>query len=270
MTKTPDISLADAVDNFTLLWYTGGAADWIAQAVESMNLGDAAQSGAIGGGQASILQTFAGGTGTIKFNWKVDSYSGDALNFYIDGVPQATISGNIDWRQETFEVDLGTHLFEWKYEKNSDGLVSGADAGWVDMVEYTATTPTITPTGTITTTYTVTLTVTPTGTPQPWGAAGPPQTPPGAAGGGAFFYPQPAVNSVTFAYCLASPAEVKIYIYNFSGHLAGDTTDTYTSGTNRKYYDASGLPPGVYYYVIEETRNGKKTMQKPGGFMVAR
>jgi hypothetical protein len=75
---------------------------------------------------------------------------------------------------------------------------------------------------------------------------------------------------VTFAYCLASPASVKIYIYNFSGHLAGDTIDTYISGTNRKYYDVSGLPPGVYYYVIEETRAGKKKLQKPVGFMVAR
>ncbi|HEV2211519.1 MAG TPA: immunoglobulin domain-containing protein, partial [Verrucomicrobiae bacterium] len=94
--------------------------------------------------QQSTLRTSVTGPGSISFWWKVSSQAGsDFLNFYLDNVKQAGISGAVDWQHQTLAVPRGSHALGWMYEKS--GLVpSGSDCGWLDQVVYTLDPPVIT------------------------------------------------------------------------------------------------------------------------------
>jgi len=129
------ITLGDALDNTSVTWTTGGSANWRGQSQTKHDGVDAAQSGVITDSQESWVQTTATtGAGNFSFWWKVSSESGyDYLEFYIDGVLQHSISGEVDWQQKTYSISSGSHTFKWRYYK--DGSVStGSDAGWVDQV----------------------------------------------------------------------------------------------------------------------------------------
>jgi hypothetical protein len=130
------ISLGEAVDNASLTWTTGGNANWYGQNTVYYYGGDAARSGAITHNQSSWIQTTVTGPGTLTFYWKVSSESGyDFLRFYIDGVEQTRISGEVNWTQKTYSIASGSHTLKWAYTK--DGSVSsGSDAGWLDYVVF--------------------------------------------------------------------------------------------------------------------------------------
>ncbi len=132
-------TLGEAVDNVSLIWTTGGNADWLAQTITTYYGGDAAQSGDISDSQTSYMQTAIYRAGTISFYWKVSSESSyDYLRFYVDGVEQAgSISGSTNWAQKIFAISgTGAHILKWAFTK--DGIVSsGSDCGWVDRVVWT-------------------------------------------------------------------------------------------------------------------------------------
>jgi hypothetical protein len=125
-------SLSDALDTSMSL-STGGDADWFNQAVTFYLDSDAAQSGAISHNQESWMQSTVSG-GAISFYWKVSSEAGyDALEFYIDGSLQDSISGSADWQQVLYTLPSGTYELKWRYVK--DWSVSeGDDTGWVDAL----------------------------------------------------------------------------------------------------------------------------------------
>src|SRR5207247_759980 len=102
--------------------------------------GGAAQSGAIGDGQVSWLETTVAGPATLSFYWKVSSESGwDFLRFYIDGVEQpGSISGEVDWRQRSVALTSGSHTLHWAYAKDPFCCTGGQDRGWFDQVQLTA------------------------------------------------------------------------------------------------------------------------------------
>jgi hypothetical protein len=128
-------SLGDAVDAPALTWTTGGNANWFPETTTFYSDSDAAESGDIGNSQSSYLRTNITGPGTIRFWWKVSSESSyDYLNFYINGVRQSRISGEVTWRQQSYPLASGTHTLEWRYTKNG-GNSRGSDCGWVDKVE---------------------------------------------------------------------------------------------------------------------------------------
>jgi len=131
----PAPNLGDAVDASALPWTTGGNANWFGESSTWYFDNDAAESGDIGDSQTSSLRTTVTGPGTIYFWWKVSSESrSDYLRFYLDGVQQTRISGEVDWRQQSYSLTAGTHSLEWRYTKNS-GTSRGSDCGWVDKVE---------------------------------------------------------------------------------------------------------------------------------------
>ena len=104
----------------------------------------AAQSGLITDSQSSTLQTTVVGAGTGTFWWRVSSEQWfDYLSFYIDGVMQASISGDSGWQQQAFAVANGSHTLKWTYAKDPSVSV-GADAGWLDQVTFIANPPVIT------------------------------------------------------------------------------------------------------------------------------
>ena len=92
-------------------------------------------SGAITHNQSSWIEATATGPNTLTFYWKVSSErSYDYLRFYIDGVEQSKISGNVNWQQKTYSFGSGSHTLKWEYTKDYS-VSSGSDAGWLDKVD---------------------------------------------------------------------------------------------------------------------------------------
>ena len=130
------VTLSNALDAPGLTWSTGGHVNWFGQTAVTKDGVDAAQSGKITHNQNSWLQTQVTGPGTISFWWRVSSENGwDWLEFYVNGVRQNRISGNVGWQQKTYELGSGTHTLQWRYVKDS-GVSSGSDSGWVDQVVW--------------------------------------------------------------------------------------------------------------------------------------
>ena len=130
------LPLPEALDISSIAWTSPGVAPWFGQTNVSHDGIDAARSGSIGNGQDSILQTTFNGSGfMIGFWWKVSSEASfDVLEFKIDGVTQASISGEVDWQFRSFAVNnSGNHAFQWRYSKDATGS-AGQDVAWVDQV----------------------------------------------------------------------------------------------------------------------------------------
>jgi hypothetical protein len=83
------------------------------------------------------LETMLNGPGTFSFWWKVSSETNsDTLSFSVNGIPQATISGEEDWRHYSINLPVGLQFIDWTYLKNDSEAV-GVDRGWVDQVSFT-------------------------------------------------------------------------------------------------------------------------------------
>ncbi|WP_295386843.1 C39 family peptidase [uncultured Thiodictyon sp.] len=130
-------SLGQALDNTSLTWTTNGNANWAGETLTTHDGVDAAQSGAMVDSQSSNLNTVVTGPGSLTFFWKVSSENGwDYLRFTSDGTALFSITGEVDWQQQTVDIPTGQHTIAWSYTK--DGSVSvGQDAGWVDTVVFT-------------------------------------------------------------------------------------------------------------------------------------
>lgn len=148
------IDFATALDN-SLVWTTGGDADWTTQNIITYDGHHAARSGIIFGtpvpngttGQETWLQTTVNGPGTISFWWKVsseeeenddtDSPWGDILSFQANGSELSRISGEKNWRQRTITITgTGPQTLKWSYKKDPY-FAAGADAAWLDKVAWT-------------------------------------------------------------------------------------------------------------------------------------
>lgn len=137
-TPATGFAIAAAVDDALLAWSTGGNAKWAAQSAVSYYGGSAARSGAVAHGQSSWAQARATGPGTVQFYWKVSSEAGaDYLTFFLDGVEQAKIGGEVNWQQRTVALAWGGHTLKWEYKKSAAGS-AGQDAGFLDRVQFTA------------------------------------------------------------------------------------------------------------------------------------
>jgi Zn-dependent metalloprotease len=127
--------IAEAVDDTSLTFTHSGNGNWYSQTTTTYYGGDAAQSGDIADQQTTTMETTISGKTSVKFYWKVSSEANyDYLNFYIDGVLQSQIAGNVNWQQKTYTVTSGTHTLKWSYIKDLF-VSSGSDCGWVDKLE---------------------------------------------------------------------------------------------------------------------------------------
>jgi M6 family metalloprotease-like protein len=138
-----NITLTEALDAASLTWTEGGASGWQPELTDTHDGEDAAQSRVLSHGQESWMETTVTGPGTISFWWKVSSEVYDKLHFTVDGAEHLgadgvpPISGGVNWRQQTENIDDGSHTLRWTYIKDGSGTI-GADAGWVDQVKFTA------------------------------------------------------------------------------------------------------------------------------------
>jgi Calx-beta domain/Bacterial TSP3 repeat len=131
-------TLAEAVDEPAWNFSTGGNASWFYETSTTYSGGDAAQSDDITDNQSTYMQTTVTGSGTIGFYWKVSSENGyDYLSFYIDGVLQSRICGEVGWTYAGFQISgSGSHTLRWEYAKDVSVSV-GSDCAWVDDVQFT-------------------------------------------------------------------------------------------------------------------------------------
>jgi hypothetical protein len=134
-----DPALAAAVDAPYLVWSTGGDANWFLQTEETNDGIDAAQSGAIGDGQESWIETTVIGPGLLNFHWNVSSDDQDGydyLEFSVNGNYETEISGDWGWSFYDLFLDEGVHTLRWTYYKDGE-FAAGQDAAWLDEVNYT-------------------------------------------------------------------------------------------------------------------------------------
>ncbi len=136
VTVLPVIDLAEALDSYDLFFTTVGEAGWIGHTVVTHDGTDAARSGRIFDNQSSTLETMVTGPGSVSFWWKVSSETNaDHLTFFLNGVPQQSISGEVGWQPRSYPLGAGTQLLEWTYFKNGS-ISTNADRGWLDQIVY--------------------------------------------------------------------------------------------------------------------------------------
>ena len=171
--------LSEALDNYSLIFTTGGGADWFGQTVDSRFGGTAAKSGAIGNNQTTFIRTNVAGPGYISFYYMVSSEQNfDYFNVYLDGMAQLweNVSGTeMDnyWLKVSVFVPAGNHEIKWLYIKD-ENTAGGEDSVWIDRVVFipggsAPVIPTIslaTPTADGTPTMSSTRTVSPSRTPS--------------------------------------------------------------------------------------------------------
>lgn len=140
-------------ENDAIKWFTGGDANWQANATNGL------QSGAIGNLSESYLVATIEGEGTLIFDWSVSSEENteepsepfDALYLIVNGDIQQFISGSVNFTTVSVELAAGTNVVEWTYSKDQNAS-DGTDQGFVRAVTFTPTatvtppTPTPTPT----------------------------------------------------------------------------------------------------------------------------
>ncbi len=132
---TPHHAAGDCELRFTI----GGDAEWFAQSAEYYADNDAAQSGTIGSGQETWMQTTVVGPGRIQFRFKMSWGSGDGLAFYVDEGVVASWGQSDTWDPTGwFDIPSGTHTLKWKYVKYSG---STAGSAWIDAIQWTGGVP---------------------------------------------------------------------------------------------------------------------------------
>jgi len=130
------VPFSEALEASNITWSSTNSIPWFGQPNVTHGDTTAAQSGSIGHNQETTLQSSLTGPGQLSFWWKVSSQTNtDTLQFKINGVVEATISGEVDWQQLTFYLGSGTNLLQWRYSKGATGA-AGQDAGWLDQVAY--------------------------------------------------------------------------------------------------------------------------------------
>ena len=130
------VDFASELDNASLQFFTGGDSAWLGETAESVEGGSSVRAGAVTDGEASHLQMRVVGPGNLSFRWKVSSEEDyDFLQFFVDGERQDTVSGDVDWREVSFDIGSGEHNVRWSYTKD-ESESAGSDTGFIDAVRF--------------------------------------------------------------------------------------------------------------------------------------
>ncbi|MBN2808178.1 MAG: DUF1566 domain-containing protein, partial [Deltaproteobacteria bacterium] len=135
-----ELSLNTVLDNYDLVFTTGGTGSWFGQTETAAYGGSAAQSMNINDDQASWVETEITGPATLTFLWRVSSEENyDFFECLLDGSPglKMRISGDVAWQERTLAIPAGSHTVRWLYTKDYS-VSSGADAAWLDRVRVEA------------------------------------------------------------------------------------------------------------------------------------
>ena len=144
-TGTKSISSYPVADNVTLYaqWrfdndaLSRSASEfWLSENVETGWLVDpevaeceVLRSGEIGNNESSCMETAIVGPASFSFDWKVSCNTrGHYLAWYVDGVEQSRIRGEVDWTTVSASVSEGEHIIRLDYVKGST-TAAGEDKG---------------------------------------------------------------------------------------------------------------------------------------------
>ena len=119
-----------------LAWEFAGHAGWVIDTDEVYEGSYSARSGDITHNQNSVMQleVVYDIPGTLSFYSKASSEANwDLFRFLINGEERARRSGNTDWRHHDFDIEEGTHVFTWRYQKDGSGSFF-EDCAWVDNI----------------------------------------------------------------------------------------------------------------------------------------
>jgi len=124
------------------VWTIGGDVPWYAEWSDTAHDGvNHLHSGAIGDNQESWVEAVVTNAGIVSFWWKASSeaYRGVAYDkavFSVDGVEVASIGGEADWTNVTYNIESrGSHSLRWTYSKDESDY-GGEDCAWLDEVQY--------------------------------------------------------------------------------------------------------------------------------------
>ena len=155
LSVTPLFSLAEALDTVgsPLVWVTSRSSssisNWVGQPTVTHDGEDAARSGSVSSSSSGScsMQISVTGPGTVTFWWKVSSYTNNnRLRFYTGSsgsTERTNISGEVDWRQQTFSIASGSQILKWTYQR-ATSTSRGQEKGWVDEVVFLSSAPEVT------------------------------------------------------------------------------------------------------------------------------
>lgn len=129
-------------DTLSPLWVAGtnNNANWTVDISSAFAGANSIRSGAVDHNQRSSI-VFKGlfAAGTLSFHARVDAEGCcDKLQLFVDGEWRLEVSAySSPWAQYSVQLTSGNHEIEWRYSKDSS-VVTGADAAWIDKVEFTA------------------------------------------------------------------------------------------------------------------------------------
>ena len=131
------ISLNAATENTTETFTGGGTRPFWGSVGNWSNIGgDCAASGTIGHNETSSFSTTVTCKSQVRFRWRGSSQAnGDYLEIWVNGVRRDRISGNTNWTTRAINLDFGTNVVEWRYDKNGN-TVAGLDRGFIDNIEF--------------------------------------------------------------------------------------------------------------------------------------
>ena len=136
LTVIVPLPLPFALNNTNLNWVTDSNTPWFGQNNVSHDDEASGRSYFVKDGGQTSLRTTVTGPGTLTFWWKVSSQTNaDKLTFRYGSTDQATISGEVDWQQQTVYVPSGSQNLLWRYAKDAS-ISAGSDAAFVDQVSY--------------------------------------------------------------------------------------------------------------------------------------
>lgn len=127
-------TLPNALDNDSLPYSTSFDRPWHGQSSHVGRDADYARSALFETG-ISYLETSVYGPEHLRFRWRASTLAGqNTVEFLIDGVPQAVISGETEWETMNIVLPIGYHRLQWRYVKRV-ATRAGLDAAYVDQLE---------------------------------------------------------------------------------------------------------------------------------------
>ncbi len=129
------INANEALDNQDLTFTTGGVAGWTGVDHDSYDFVDSMQSGDVGDGEISYIETTVTAPISVSWYWKTDAEDGDGLLLYIDGSVVGSMFGFHDWNEHSINfTDSNPHTIRWEFVKNNN-LSANQDAAWLDNIQ---------------------------------------------------------------------------------------------------------------------------------------
>ena len=128
----------ESADFSFLNWEHTGNQHWFITDEEAHSGTYCARTGNIGDSEVTKLVVYTDifTDGEISFWFKTSTeYHKDMFSFFMDGNKIDWWSGENDWTFASYEIEAGTHRFEWFYKKNIHGQ-SGSDCAWIDDITF--------------------------------------------------------------------------------------------------------------------------------------